>query len=129
MPYADPEKLKAYSRTYHSRPEYKEQRKAYHRTWWDKNSKNPKRLEQMKRSALKRQYGITPEQQEQMRLDQGNKCAICSNEFTKSPHTDHDHETGKVRSLLCGTCNKGLGQFKDDPELLRKAAVYIERNK
>lgn len=81
-----------------------------------------------RRGALRRNYGITLEEYELMRIAQDNKCAICSAEFTCSPHTDHCHETGKVRSLLCGTCNKGLGQFKDSPDLLRTAAKYLENH-
>jgi hypothetical protein len=62
-----------------------------------------------------------------MLADQGGVCAICA----KAPaaHVDHDHGTGAVRSLLCFNCNGGLGQFKDDPALLRVAARYVESHR
>ena len=44
----------------------------------------------------------------------------------KEPQIDHNHETGKVRALLCGPCNVALGGFRESPTLLRAAAEYIE---
>jgi hypothetical protein len=59
---------------------------------------------------------------------QGGGCAICGRApSTKiSLHIDHDHETGRIRGLLCFVCNNGLGQFQEDPAVLRKAAAYVE---
>jgi len=42
---------------------------------------------------------------------------------------DHDHETGKIRGLLCHRCNTGLGFFLDNPHFLTNAAFYLEKNK
>ena len=55
---------------------------------------------------------------------QDGLCAICK--AAPSVHVDHDHATGAVRALLCFNCNGGLGQFKDDPELLHAAAYYVQ---
>jgi len=68
-----------------------------------------------------------------MFLSQNGVCAICSGgETVKTRGTlrrlavDHDHETGKVRGLLCNRCNNGLGNFRDDPDLLREAIAYLQ---
>jgi hypothetical protein len=55
---------------------------------------------------------------------QGGLCAICK--VAPGGHVDHDHETGAVRALLCFNCNGGLGQFKDNPEVLHAAAYYVQ---
>lgn len=75
-----------------------------------------------------RQYGLTPEQADEMRKA---GCAICgTTDFTRSKHgnghIDHCHTTGRVRGVLCTTCNTGLGQFKDDPALLLAAVRYLQ---
>lgn len=80
---------------------------------------------------LLRRYGITKEEWESLLETQGNKCAICRRgpEGFKNHarlFVDHDHATGRIRGLLCGTCNSGLGHFKDSPDLLRMAATYLE---
>jgi len=61
-----------------------------------------------------------------MLADQGGSCAICRT--APAVHVDHDHETGAVRALLCFNCNGGLGQFRDDPVVLRAAADYVEHH-
>jgi hypothetical protein len=58
-----------------------------------------------------------------MKMVQRGLCAICSN--AKAEHVDHDHETGRVRGVLCPECNSGMGQLKDDPATLRRAADYL----
>lgn len=61
---------------------------------------------------------------------QDYKCAICGVDASELPRelsVDHSHETDEVRGLLCGHCNIGLGNFKDDAELIGKAADYLRR--
>lgn len=43
-------------------------------------------------------------------------------------HVVHDHETGKVRGVLCFSCNAALGQFKDRPDVIKRVAAYVEGN-
>lgn len=76
---------------------------------------------------LKRRYGITAEEADAMLEAQGGLCAVCRT--APAAHVDHDHGTGEVRELLCFNCNGGLGQFKDDPAVLRAAADYVERHR
>jgi hypothetical protein len=73
---------------------------------------------------LSRRYGITAAEADLMLKAQNGVCSIC--ESAPAAHVDHDHVTGVVRALLCFNCNGGLGQFKDDPGVLRAAADYVE---
>ena len=59
---------------------------------------------------------------------QGGLCAICTMPMVpgKGTHIDHDHKTGTVRALLCGPCNQGLGNFKDESWRLQAAVNYLE---
>jgi predicted nucleic acid-binding Zn ribbon protein len=61
----------------------------------------------------------------------GYKCEICGDGVSltsgknKAPHIDHDHTTGKVRGILCASCNKGIGMLKEDTSVLQKAIRYL----
>ena len=76
---------------------------------------------------LGRRYGISAEEADLMLAEQNGLCAICG--AAPAAHVDHDHDTGAVRQLLCFNCNGGLGQFRDDPDVLRAAAEYVEQHR
>ena len=76
-------------------------------------------------------YGLTPEQWQLMFNQQNGNCKICgvnSSQVDRRFAVDHCHKTGKNRGLLCGTCNRALGLFKDDSKLLLKASKYLEEH-
>jgi len=77
---------------------------------------------------LRHRYGIEAQQKNDIISKQNNVCAICREPFKNKLDTnvDHCHTTKKLRGVLCRLCNTGLGKFKDSPELLRFAALYIE---
>jgi hypothetical protein len=86
-----------------------------------------------KRKAQRlRAFGIGLDEYKQMLDAQGGKCAICGFQERSDPNffpvVDHCHETGKVRGLLCANCNHILGKAKDNPDVLRAAAEYLEKN-
>lgn len=71
-------------------------------------------------------YGITLKDKYKMIDDQNGGCAICGLTLTdKQACVDHNHETNQVRDILCQNCNKGLGSFLDDPDILEKAKQYL----
>ena len=76
-----------------------------------------------RKGLLRRKYQMSLREYEELCKKQDYKCAICLKENMLI--VDHDHKTGKVRGLLCADCNKGLGFFKDNSELLEKARVYL----
>jgi hypothetical protein len=91
-----------------------------HPTEWERSRR---------KSYLKRKYGITVEEADALLAAQEGRCAICGKSEGDSRgfrmHIDHCHTTGAVRGVLCNLCNAGLGNFRDDPELMRKAIAYL----
>lgn len=83
---------------------------------------------------LKRKFGLTSDDYWDMMKAQDGVCAICGNPETQIQQgrvqplgVDHNHDTGAVRGLLCAGCNNGIGRFRDDIELLKKAIEYLEK--
>lgn len=109
-----------------------EKHRQYQETYWAKPNNAQTAAVRARKSKLKLSYGLTPEEYNDMLIKQGYTCAIC---HTTTPTgkwkvfaVDHCHITNKVRGLLCNECNRGMGLLKDNAELLRAAALYLERN-
>lgn len=86
--------------------------------------------------SLQKKFGITIEEYESMCESQAFRCAICQKECRNQRGNrkdvlavDHCHKTGKIRGLLCMTCNTGLGHFEDDTDTLTRAITYIRDNR
>lgn len=142
MGYKNAEAAREYNQAYYR--EHKEQHLENGRRWRANNidkaramaresqrrflaSQPEKAKECRRRNQFRRKYGLTVAEWEAMALLQGGKCSLC-NETPEKLHVDHCHRSGKVRSLLCRLCNVALGHLKENPELFRKAAEYLERH-
>ena len=78
--------------------------------------------------ALRRMYGITEDDYDEMYRAQRGCCWICGvhqSTLKRRLNVDHDHESGDVRALLCCNCNKGIGLLGDDPKTVQRAADYL----
>lgn len=86
--------------------------------------------EQRRAYRLWGKYKITAEGYDALLAKQGGVCAICGAGEPGTSHgfwhVDHCHSAGHVRGLLCSTCDTGLGSFRDQPAVLRRAAEYLE---
>lgn len=96
----------------------------------DVRAARAKRISRYRREV---RYGLTESDYEKMLTAQQHRCGICDQPETKVSKgilyrlsVDHDHTTGRNRMLLCHKCNRALGNLQESPELLRKAAQYIE---
>ena len=86
-------------------------------------------LERARRKAMFKKYGLTHEAYDRCLAEQGGVCAICRKacQMHHRLSVDHDHDTGRVRGLLCHSCNTGLGKFGDSLLTLEAACAYLKR--
>ena len=76
-----------------------------------------------------KRFNLTIEKYQALFESQKGLCAICSvyhKDYGKRLSIDHNHKTGKIRGVLCHSCNTSLGGFKDSVEILNKAIEYLE---
>jgi len=128
---------------YHSRygrnPEVKARRKVQRfrhkpreRILQNERNRDPEIKAAHKAYALKRNFGISSKEYNRLFLEQNGCCAICSipqADLKLSLAVDHDHTINRVRGLLCGNCNRGLGMFQDATSLLLKASEYLDKHR
>jgi hypothetical protein len=105
----------------------KEKNDAQAKAWYQKNKEVVK--QRSRDGELLRNFGITRQEYNRIFQIQGGMCKICGvhqSNVNKSLRVDHDHETKKIRGLLCHNCNVSLGLLKENIETLKKMVAYLE---
>lgn len=103
-----------------------------HHDWYEKNKAEVKDASRTRWKSTRRgrhllaTYGIDEWQYAEMYVEQGAGCSICG-KHKEILHVDHDHNTGKIRGLLCGNCNLAIGLLKHDPQIIIKASNYVQQ--
>jgi hypothetical protein len=88
-------------------------------------------IERVRDTNYKKSFGIDLEEYSKKEALQDFKCKICfsKNKSGKKLAVDHDHATGKIRDLLCSSCNSALGLLKEDIDILANMIEYLKRHK
>lgn len=117
--YANPEKIKEKVRI----------NREYRKEYYD----DPERKLKYRKRFIERKFNISYEVYDQLMHEQNGVCAICGNEETSSNAkylaVDHDHNTGKIRGLLCSKCNRAIGLLQDNPDIVNEALNYLKKHK
>lgn len=138
-------------KTFVDKEESKKKRSEYEKKWKSENrerlrkldrawkSKNREKVNESSKKAYHRRkeraldrvrfrkYGITGEEFRQRLAQQHYKCSVCGGDGSdKNLSVDHSHETGKIRGLICNSCNMALGNVKDSIEILKNLITYLE---
>lgn len=121
---AELDRIKAKKSYHKNHEENKRRQREFKKKLWDAMSP-----EERQDFNLRRTYGVSLQEKNEMLERQGGVCAICGTGIPGSRgwQLDHCHNKKHVRGILCHGCNTGLGLFKDSPEALRKAIEYLER--
>src|SRR5260370_15188668 len=111
---SNPEKVVAARKKYRSRPENKAKDNTSANLWYRSNAERAANTQFLR--GLKK-YGLTLTQYNQMWAKQDFSCYLCGDDES-TMYIDHNHESGKVRGLLCNSCNRGIGLLKDNSVVL-----------
>ena len=121
------ERIKEYARTV----EYKNKKNAARKKRRAVNGKTPNEEKSNREYHLKKTYNITLEEYDTLFLKQNGQCAICKKnqcDIKRRLSVDHSHLNGRVRGLLCYTCNTGIGYFKEDISCILEAIKYLQHH-
>jgi len=99
-----------------------------------------RRAHDKERPGYTKRYGLSRDDIEDMLIKQNHSCLICGVHADVAPKVgahrshiglvvDHNHQTGAVRGLLCQYCNLGIGQLKDDADIVLRAYQYLKHHK
>lgn len=102
------------------------QRREASARWYKRQSRRT-----IRNIGLKRLYGITVDEFDDLLKLQGGVCGVCSGPSMGrgTYHVDHDHKTGKVRGLLCHKCNVALGMVQDSEDHLSRLIAYLRSSR
>lgn len=106
--------------------EWRKKNPAAHKAAYQKAYQKRKHL--VDEARLLRHFGMTSSEYDEMLQRQNHVCAVCYSSSDRKLAVDHDHSTGRIRGLLCMSCNIILGHVKDDPIHLRSLAEYLEES-
>jgi len=109
-------------------PESREQRRRAAQHYFSDPAVKDRLRASRREARFQARYGISATVYDHMHSLQGGACAICERRSKSPLHLDHDHETGKIRGLLCHLCNLRLVNAHTTPTILRRAAEYLERS-
>lgn len=109
------------------RKKYPSQEKEATRAYYEKHPEKKERKNFRSRILLSG-LDLSFEQYTVMLKKQKGVCAICGKQGARALAIDHDHTTGKIRGLLCGKCNTGIGMLGDTFETVRRAAAYLKKS-
>lgn len=125
--------MKAYNKAYHEKAYYGRNRDKIRERMRDYRYTEP---EKALNTELKARYGIGLDAYTELLTAQNGVCAICNRPETQRIRgkvirlaVDHCHKTGKVRGLLCSSCNMALGQINEDPAVLIGMLRYLEAHR
>jgi hypothetical protein len=103
------------------------------------NNKKKIKLSKKERKILvrdrnfKAKYGITLDQYNELFDRQNGRCAICKiseiESKRKKLHLDHDHSSGRIRGILCSSCNAAIGHSYENINILKNAVIYLKKYK
>jgi len=119
-----PEKVKLAKDKYRSNPLHREMEKFARQAWGRANK------DKVSNYRYKARYGITIKDKRDMWVEQEGKCLICGKVMfdLSQAHVDHDHDSKKVRGLLCLSCNRGIGFLQDSSKVVESALRYLLQN-